>query len=429
MFSSIKESVRSRVLHLKSEIDALYDKFLKDLEGIKTNTQNSVDLMGTQIKKRATDYINFANNMNENLNDQIVNDELYDKNMMFECENKINELKEFNEAFKGIYETIGFTPSTWVATPSIIGTLRPQSLNEEFNEFFKQSKALVVDLQEQNCKEPHSMCLINNNTLAITDTFRKRICIYNTNLQLTRTIESLQQSGVKEFIRPTAIYSDEQDQIYLYDQGISKLYIIDKVSLRVRKTINDANIEDISYCNGVLFLLDRINSAVRLYTRDGKYLKQYRLYSKLIPQVNDLANGRNSISTISSLNFDPNQDYWLKNPVRIEICLKLNLIGILESYAEVYIYDYDFKFKQIINTYLNGHNWSFVFFERYLFTHTEDSLINCYEYTVGASNTKAFIPLNRLKIKYFNFSWHMKVFNNFLVILAEDLAHKVLVSI
>jgi hypothetical protein len=32
---------------------------------------------------------------------------------MFDCENKINELKDFNEAFNGIYDTIGFTPSDW----------------------------------------------------------------------------------------------------------------------------------------------------------------------------------------------------------------------------------------------------------------------------------------------------------------------------
>lgn len=74
------------------------------------------------------------------------------------------------------------------------------------------------------------------------------------------------------------------------------MYVIEKASLKVRRAIVDANIEDIGYANGVLFLLDRINSAVRLYTRDGKYLKQYRLYSKLVPQINDstIANPRRS---------------------------------------------------------------------------------------------------------------------------------------
>lgn len=61
---------------------------------------------------------------------------------MFDCENKINELKEFNEAYNGIYNSIGFTPSDWIATMPIIGKLHPQSLNDEFNQFFKQSQAL-----------------------------------------------------------------------------------------------------------------------------------------------------------------------------------------------------------------------------------------------------------------------------------------------
>jgi hypothetical protein len=67
-----KENIHNRVKYLKTSIDSLYDKFLKDLEGIKGNTLNSLDLMGVQIKKRATEYINFANNMNENLNRQII---------------------------------------------------------------------------------------------------------------------------------------------------------------------------------------------------------------------------------------------------------------------------------------------------------------------------------------------------------------------
>jgi hypothetical protein len=66
------ENIHNRVKYLKTSIDSLYDKFLKDLEGIKANTLNSLDLMGVQIKKRATEYINFANNMNENLNRQII---------------------------------------------------------------------------------------------------------------------------------------------------------------------------------------------------------------------------------------------------------------------------------------------------------------------------------------------------------------------
>ena len=33
--------------------------------------------------------------------------------MMFDCENKINELKEFNETYNGIYNAICFTPSDW----------------------------------------------------------------------------------------------------------------------------------------------------------------------------------------------------------------------------------------------------------------------------------------------------------------------------
>ncbi len=81
---------------------------------------------------------------------------------------------------------------------------------------------------------------------------------------------------------------------------------------------------------------------------------------------------------------------------------------------------------------MNGRNFSFMFFEKYLFTHSEDSLINCYEFISGSSNKandQSFIPLNRLKIKYFNFSWHMKVFNNCVILLAEDVGHKVLVSI
>lgn len=62
--------------YLKTSIDILYEKFLKDLDEIKANTLNSLDLIGIQIKKRATDYINFANNMNENLNKQIIDGKL-----------------------------------------------------------------------------------------------------------------------------------------------------------------------------------------------------------------------------------------------------------------------------------------------------------------------------------------------------------------
>ncbi len=50
---------------------------------------------------------------------------------------------------------------------------------------------------------------------------------------------------MKEFIRPTAIYSDPLDQFYIYDQGISKLYVIEKNSLKVRRAIIDSNIEGI----------------------------------------------------------------------------------------------------------------------------------------------------------------------------------------
>ena len=69
---SLKDNIHNRVKYLKASIDSLHDKFLKDIEEIKATTLNSLDLMGVQIKKRATEYINFANNMNENLNKQIV---------------------------------------------------------------------------------------------------------------------------------------------------------------------------------------------------------------------------------------------------------------------------------------------------------------------------------------------------------------------
>lgn len=453
----MQERIRSRVVSVKSEIDNLYEKFLKELDALKMNTLNSFGLTKETFHKKTSDYINFASKMSENLNYQIHDDELFDANLIFECENKMAELKEFGSTIDSTLDGIGFEASYWQATPEIIGQLRPEPLNQEFREFFTQTKPKLANLEVLGIKNPHSLCVFDEHILAVTDTVKRNINFFDSKFTLLRSISSFERLGVKEFIRPTAIFADEIDQFYLYDQGAAKLYITDKYFSKLRRMLHDPNIEDLCYFNGVLFLLDRLNSSVRLYSRDGQFLKEYRVYSRILPQPLDLIQrqaapsqqANNTLrrkstitysnSTLNASFIDPYAEYWLKNPVRIEISPKLNLIAIIDSYADVYIYDHEFRLNQIMNTYLTGNNRCCSFFDKYLFTHSEDNLINCFEYAdikgskvdrlTIASSGYQFIPVNRLKINYLNFSWDMKIFANHLVMLAEDVGQRVLVVI
>lgn len=423
LFDNLQKSLNKRFNEIRVYFEQILKKCMDHLVVLKFNMKDSLNLMNVQVKKKIEDFKDFHNIMGKKLRSNFTNDDDDDDDevdsdeetdrpllMLRNCQNKINEVKELSDHFTRILHRVSFEPSDW--KPEMlthVGKLTPLPLTKLANSI-KIGQPFVVPI-EKHLKDPHSLCVVDSKRIAITDTILKSVFMFDDKYQFICSINGV---GNKAFMRPTAICVDDiEDNLYVYDQGAKTLFITDKNIKIVKKEIYEEFIQDLCFFDRNLVILDRVNSTLRICTNSGQVLTVNYLFNKVYSQFESKIVG----------------EWLVKNPVRVDVIM--NNIAILDSHSDVYFYDFDIKLKSKINSTGNGNVWSMVFFDNYLFAHSEDGSLTCYEGTVlKNSNEQYYTPSFSRKMNYYlNFSWHMKVFNDHIVILSENIGRKVLVVI
>jgi hypothetical protein len=285
--------------------------------------------MDVQLKKKVDEFKHFADKMNYTIKDPTrksdENENTFEDTLANECQKKIEEVKELQNNFSTVLHRVNFIPSNWKPEMAVLGQLTPLPFSRKAKRI-KIGKPLIINI-EKTVKDPHTLCAIDEKTLAITDRQRKQICLFDESLRYLASIKSI---GNKNFERPTAMCVDDvEDNLYVYDQGLATLYITDKSFLKVKRIIKDDFIEDLFFFDGHLIILDRLNSMLKVFTNDGIQMREYYLYNQPFSQY-----------------FDPSKEpFLLRNPVRVLV--NKDFVAVLDSDSEIYIYDFEMKLKHV----------------------------------------------------------------------------------
>lgn len=94
---------------------------MNNLEQIKKKVYDECEKLSSEVTKKSKEYDDFSQSVEEMLKNYEANKELL-KKKIYECQDKIEELKEMDENFHKILRKVTFEPSDWVPDASYIGT-------------------------------------------------------------------------------------------------------------------------------------------------------------------------------------------------------------------------------------------------------------------------------------------------------------------
>ena len=126
--AKVKAQIDARVEEIKQQLESLRVELMGNLEDIKKKVYDECDKLNAEVSKKSKEYDDFSQSVEEMLKNYEANKDLL-KKKIYECQDKIEELKEMDENFHKILRKVTFEPSDWVPDASYIGTFECEEFN------------------------------------------------------------------------------------------------------------------------------------------------------------------------------------------------------------------------------------------------------------------------------------------------------------
>ena len=109
----MKKEVATRIDEIKVHFDNMQNEMLASIAVIKTNTSEEIEKLSQEADQRTSDYEQFAQQMQSKLEKFDQNRDTL-KHDLYECQDKIEELKRLEDRFHEILRKVSFEPSEWL---------------------------------------------------------------------------------------------------------------------------------------------------------------------------------------------------------------------------------------------------------------------------------------------------------------------------
>lgn len=204
-----------------------------------------------------------------------------------------------------------------------------------------------------------SMCELDDIRLCAVDISKDDLFVLNK--KTFEIIEIINQIGVVTFKRPQALCLNEfTKEVYLSDTLNNRIVVLNNELNTVKRifgekgnTIGKFNRpKDIQFFSSLFYVLDSDNKRIQVFTHNFEFIREFYLYKRV-----------------------DNQTVLLVYPIKMTI--NSDFIAINDANDALYIYDhYDKLIYSIDQPFLQ----TFLFIGSYLFVHTLDGSIVCYDF-------------------------------------------------
>lgn len=378
-FEFIKEDVLIKIESLKSELDQLGDRLIKLLDTKCSKTKLKLEKFNSRISQNLNSQETFIQNCKQLLTNKQhdeTNSHLLEENMYL-CQDNCKKIELYESELNKILASVTFKPSELKIDPILIGSVE-DSLNDDdddINDYPVDQAEITheVNLSEDDFKVinlakklewPCGMCNLSKSEIALTDNVNNEVVLLNTTTY--EVIKHIKSIGDVKLTSPFGICYDDKDTIYLCDGANHRLLILNKSFTRVKKIIGkkgsligEFNFPlGVCYFNGFIYVSDHDNKRVQVLTHNGDYVKEIKLVKNP---------GKRNVA------FAKDQDL-INSPWCL--CVAEDTIAVLDFCENVYFYNFDGHLRHIIQD--NTIN-SICLTDGYLFTHSNDGTLACYE--------------------------------------------------
>lgn len=337
-----------------NECKNLKDKFLTELNDNYMQKESQFEYYDTVLTK----------NFNQYEYEQL-------KQNIYSCQNFIKDIQNYELNLNEKLKKFSFIPNDeWYPDTSIIGRINQNA--HVCIDKIKKSKPNIINL-ENSLKSLSRLYSLSDNKLIATSTDQNSIFIFDKNFNYIQLITNINNLTLKS---PMSICSDSYENVYVCDFGNNRIIITDYEFINVKKIIfgNKNNVGmgfdfgqfsepiDICYHLNSLYVLDKHNSHVQVFSSNGDFKRQLVLYassSKMSVESNS-----NKINNL-----------LLERPNRIGV--NNLIVAVLDVFRKAYIYDLsNGELKQVIKSF---NSTIMCLIDNYLFTCNRDGTLTCYQ--------------------------------------------------
>ncbi len=293
-------------------------------------------------------------------------------------EAQVVRLNAMSDEYNRFMDETFYESNRNMLTTGCIGKL----CNQFILSFDDLERATPTILTLKDNRTIRGFCNINNKRLILADSKTNILSVMD---EKFREIQRLKAIGKHKFEYPVGVCTDGVEYVYICDHDNNRVLMSDLNLRRVVKVLGktgnkagefDCPIE-ICYHSNCVYVLDRENKRIQIYSRTGLFLKIFSLY-----RIEDETTARKKV------------------PLILPICLNVirNAIGVL-SISKIFLYNHS---NQLMQTLEPNNIKCFCFVNDKIYAYNNESNIICYRRNYDASSSSFYvedfsIKLNGLK--------------------------------
>ena len=394
----MEDEINIRIESIRIELDSLQISLIEECKALKSNI---LEKLNNDYKQAENEFENYTKVLSKHESGYEMNKL---KENIYACQTFVKEIQNFDLNFSNSLKKCSFRPSDWIPDKFMIGNFRQ---NAHINFDAKKVSNLEIFNFENQIKSINRIFNLNNKSLLVTSSDDNTIVQLDDKYNEIKKINYIQNH---KLLTPLSVCSDGFDTIYICDFGNNCVVVTDNEFSRLKRIIGRKSLDcgqsieplDICFADNTLYVLNKDNSVVTTFNRNGDFERHFLLRASLKPE------------NISDNNSNSDAEIILNRPNRIGANNKI--FAVLDSFRKVYLYDcINGELNQVIKS---NNSTMMCLVDDYLLTCNRDGHLNCYQ---NNNNNNKFVQTFERPVEVLKDSKsYMCIFNEKILVTLTD---------